>query len=644
MRLAMSSVPFAQGATAQLHPASLAVRARAGGAPGATPLETAVVSAEGMVVFTGLEPDTAYWIAGQDAGGAWRWVQAHTPSSQTAHFEVDDPEDIALLIDCPAEQAAAALLIRKGGTELVSIDAEGILHISGAVAGLEPLVLRRDAPIDPTKAPYNCVPDAVIEDLASATDCYAGLQQALADGAAQGRPVVLPAGPVVGVDGSGAEIHAGYKCSAGLLAHGTDVRIEGAGRAGRLMFTTGQVQEFTWLTIKGPAESAGVGGYARNLELEAYTVHARGATPATAKIGVALHERLLFDLDGVAVNGAAVGFELEENCYGTIFRRCSTSSFMGQVGVNLNGGAGNDVKFYDCWFAGDFAAVCISANSSGFGFYGGQLVAGHDNAAPSDDAAIVVGLDYRTGATPGGDVTNCTFDGIDFEDIPYAWVIRSYCNLALTISNSLVLSHADHPMVGIWKDSAPGVGGSIQWSNNTVRGTFSNDRPWEFDPGTFSNTVETGTINAGIYDGSAPAEEDSRSMMFHSRHEHGTAFLGGGEILLNGVLLSYRGDLGQVQVSTDWAATRHKLVRALAGSAVWDPGSVADGDVTSTTLAVTGARAGQPCSVAFETVVPAGAILAGTVTANDVVTVTLFNKTGGALDLVSGTLHAEVSA
>jgi len=80
----------------------------------------------------------------------------------------------------------------------------------------------------------------------------------------------------------------------------------------------------------------------------------------------------------------------------------------------------------------------------------------------------------------------------------------------------------------------------------------------------------------------------------------------------------------------------------LTGSATWDPASIADGAMTSTTVTVSGARTGSPVYVAFSNAVPAGALLAGNVTANGEVTVTLFNKTGGALDLASGTLSVDV--
>jgi hypothetical protein len=80
----------------------------------------------------------------------------------------------------------------------------------------------------------------------------------------------------------------------------------------------------------------------------------------------------------------------------------------------------------------------------------------------------------------------------------------------------------------------------------------------------------------------------------------------------------------------------------LSANAAWDPASIADGEVTSTTMTVTGAVVGNSVAVGFSGNVPAGALLCGSVTAASTVTVTLFNKTGGALDLPAGTIRADV--
>lgn len=81
---------------------------------------------------------------------------------------------------------------------------------------------------------------------------------------------------------------------------------------------------------------------------------------------------------------------------------------------------------------------------------------------------------------------------------------------------------------------------------------------------------------------------------------------------------------------------------ALTGTATWDAASVADGAMVSTTVGVADAALGDVAVCSLTVAVPAGALLVAHVTAVNVVTVTLFNKTGGALDLASATLRATV--
>jgi hypothetical protein len=110
-----------------------------------------------------------------------------------------------------------------------------------------------------------------------------------------------------------------------------------------------------------------------------------------------------------------------------------------------------------------------------------------------------------------------------------------------------------------------------------------------------------------------------------------------------------------LQTGASSAGTHYDKNKVVAGSINYQPGdvievsgsktfdfpSVADGAMTSTTVTVTGAVLGMVARVSLNVAVPAGAILSGQVTAADTVTVTLFNKTGGALDLASGTLRAD---
>jgi len=79
----------------------------------------------------------------------------------------------------------------------------------------------------------------------------------------------------------------------------------------------------------------------------------------------------------------------------------------------------------------------------------------------------------------------------------------------------------------------------------------------------------------------------------------------------------------------------------LAGSATWDPGSIADGDEEAKEITVTGAVLGDFVLVSFSLDVT-DLLLGGSVTAADTVTALLLNNTGGAIDLASGTVRAIV--
>jgi hypothetical protein len=79
----------------------------------------------------------------------------------------------------------------------------------------------------------------------------------------------------------------------------------------------------------------------------------------------------------------------------------------------------------------------------------------------------------------------------------------------------------------------------------------------------------------------------------------------------------------------------------LAGSATYDPPSIADGDAASTTVTVTGAALGDFAEVSLS-VSNQGLIIGGRVTASNTVTVRYQNETGGAIDLASHTISIKV--
>lgn len=75
----------------------------------------------------------------------------------------------------------------------------------------------------------------------------------------------------------------------------------------------------------------------------------------------------------------------------------------------------------------------------------------------------------------------------------------------------------------------------------------------------------------------------------------------------------------------------------LSGSVVWDPASIPDGDEEATTVTVTGAVLGDYAIGSFSLdVTDLG--LSCQITVADTATCILFNNTGGAIDLGSGTL------
>lgn len=76
----------------------------------------------------------------------------------------------------------------------------------------------------------------------------------------------------------------------------------------------------------------------------------------------------------------------------------------------------------------------------------------------------------------------------------------------------------------------------------------------------------------------------------------------------------------------------------LAGEAAWNPPAVASGATATATVAVPGAVVGQPAVVGFSLAIPAGAFMVAAVSAPGVVTVTLVNLSGAAVDLGAGIL------
>jgi hypothetical protein len=105
-----------------------------------------------------------------------------------------------------------------------------------------------------------------------------------------------------------------------------------------------------------------------------------------------------------------------------------------------------------------------------------------------------------------------------------------------------------------------------------------------------------------------------------------------------GVVVSNAG--GITFVTLGYGGT--KLRKHLSATTTWDPGNLGDGVSETKDITVTGAAAGNTVVVGFSTMTNAAWQISGQVTAADTVTVTLTNHSGGALDLASGTLRADV--
>ena len=81
--------------------------------------------------------------------------------------------------------------------------------------------------------------------------------------------------------------------------------------------------------------------------------------------------------------------------------------------------------------------------------------------------------------------------------------------------------------------------------------------------------------------------------------------------------------------------------RELRGELAWDPPSIAGGATAQLNVPVAGARPGDTCQAGF-TLATSGIVFLAQVGATDVVTVTAWNRSGGAVDLNPGTVRVRV--
>lgn len=121
----------------------------------------------------------------------------------------------------------------------------------------------------------------------------------------------------------------------------------------------------------------------------------------------------------------------------------------------------------------------------------------------------------------------------------------------------------------------------------------------------------------------------------------------------NGGLGSFNGHGGEVRMSGTFNTPslnvseagirfygKGSITELFSGSTTWDPPNILNGAQANTTISVPGVTVGDYILVSFERFIGAGLFFTGVVSANDVVTVTLFNISGIAVDLPSTLVRA----
>lgn len=100
------------------------------------------------------------------------------------------------------------------------------------------------------------------------------------------------------------------------------------------------------------------------------------------------------------------------------------------------------------------------------------------------------------------------------------------------------------------------------------------------------------------------------------------------------------------KLTLTWMQFFNSLVsrgKVLLTDATADPPNLGSGATAQVTVSVPGAKAGDHASASFEAGDP-GVVVLANVTADDTVTVTFWNVTGGAINLASGTIRVRVEA
>lgn len=147
--------------------------------------------------------------------------------------------------------------------------------------------------------------------------------------------------------------------------------------------------------------------------------------------------------------------------------------------------------------------------------------------------------------------------------------------------------------------------------------------------------------HAWVHDNEVRGEGTATSAMYGFLYDNGS---GGSKLTLHDhANFAYGFVAGQDKGYFGTATYAYDPPRRLNATSTWDPASIANGGVATTTITVSEAAVGDLAIAALSTLTAAGAIsITARVTAANTVTVTIRNDSGGAVDPASGTLRVTV--
>jgi hypothetical protein len=153
--------------------------------------------------------------------------------------------------------------------------------------------------------------------------------------------------------------------------------------------------------------------------------------------------------------------------------------------------------------------------------------------------------------------------------------------------------------------------------------------------------VDVGTAETGNNTG-------SQLIVFRSRDAGGVARIGTIQTDPNGAMAVGAGQIaledgtGAIQLSTTSLGTRvgpsgSWMTGIFEGHAAWDPANLADGASTNTTVTATGCTVGMPAFASLSSIGANSVAISAVIQAADTARIVITNRTGGALDIASGT-------